>query len=73
MLAARPFDAWSIFGMEEQTLNELLCAIVERLGPLPQYFRSHSTRPPKMTELIESNSCSDLRYAEAFVREIVKL
>lgn len=55
MLAARPFDAWSIFGMEEQTLNELLCAIVERLGPLPQRFRSHLTRPPKMTELIESN------------------
>lgn len=61
MQTARPFDAWSLFRTEDEKLDKLLDALVERLGPLPQRFRSHLPRPPRITELIESDIDSDLR------------
>lgn len=61
MQTARPFDAWSVFGTEDEKRDELLYAIVDRLGPLPQILRSHLPRSPKMTGLSESESYGDLR------------
>lgn len=61
MQAARPFDAWSFFGTEDKKRDELLYAIADRLGPLPQVFRSHLPSSLKMTEPSESESCGDLR------------
>ena len=57
----RPFDAWNVFGTEEERLDDILYAIVDRLGPLPERIRSQLPRPHKISNLDESGASSDLR------------